>query len=563
MNETTRDAASNGRLDSWKAIANYLGKSVRTAKRWESEEGLPVHRHMHHRQGTVHAYAREIDQWRAERDLAPPPSPGDSARDDRPGLMVLPFEHVGPDREQAWLASGITDALIDRLAGIHALRVLSRTSTRILARRDGASAPALRALGRKHGIGYVVEGTTRADRTQLQVSIRLIDTSTDAVIGAEHFDGPLEQALALQSRISRHVAETMSVALGQSLEPAAEPADGPASTAEWECLVLARQDAVKWRKSGLDAAIDRLQRGIEALGRRPMLLAALGRTWLQVRESASELGPAPLRRARAIADELADRAIRHPARLQLDGWLRYADGNIPGAIRALERADALQPDDPETLGLLINCLLISDRGDEAQPRIEHLSRIDPLTPITACLPGWKLALAGDLDAAVPHYERMREMDPDNPMAIAFLVWILALAGQHEKLAQVFDSLEPERVDSATLDPVSRIARFLAAAALGRPDAPDWLDASIDALGHASDVLPRLLTDGFAALGDAERALYWLDQAIESGFTHGRFLAHHDPMLAPLRAHPEFQQRMERIRARQQAAPPPGEWNAAP
>src|SRR5262252_10648820 len=43
-------------LDSWKEIASYLRRGVRTVKRWEKEEGLPVHRHQHQRLGSVYAY---------------------------------------------------------------------------------------------------------------------------------------------------------------------------------------------------------------------------------------------------------------------------------------------------------------------------------------------------------------------------------------------------------------------------------------------------------------------------------------------------------------------------
>jgi len=55
------------RLDSWKAIAAYLNRDVRTAHRWERNEGLPVHRHQHSSRGTVYAYASEIDDWLGSR----------------------------------------------------------------------------------------------------------------------------------------------------------------------------------------------------------------------------------------------------------------------------------------------------------------------------------------------------------------------------------------------------------------------------------------------------------------------------------------------------------------
>lgn len=62
------------RLESWKAIAAYLSRDVRTVQRWEAEEGLPVHRHQHKARGSVYALRPELDAWRTARDKVTPPS---------------------------------------------------------------------------------------------------------------------------------------------------------------------------------------------------------------------------------------------------------------------------------------------------------------------------------------------------------------------------------------------------------------------------------------------------------------------------------------------------------
>src|SRR5690348_2209744 len=70
------------RLDSWKQIAAYLGKSERTVRRWQLTEDMPVHRHIHQQRGSVWAYQSELDEWVAKRRVAlePPaeaaPKPG-------------------------------------------------------------------------------------------------------------------------------------------------------------------------------------------------------------------------------------------------------------------------------------------------------------------------------------------------------------------------------------------------------------------------------------------------------------------------------------------------------
>jgi hypothetical protein len=61
-------------LESWKEIAAYLQRNAVTARRWEKEEGLPVHRHSHKSRSSVYAYPSEIDSWRASRKVAPEPA---------------------------------------------------------------------------------------------------------------------------------------------------------------------------------------------------------------------------------------------------------------------------------------------------------------------------------------------------------------------------------------------------------------------------------------------------------------------------------------------------------
>ena len=79
------DGRLSGRLDSWKEIAAYLDRDVRTVYRWERKEDLPVHRHVHDKRGTVYAYRSEVDAWlgKRSRDLG----------NDRPGWFRFFSEH--------------------------------------------------------------------------------------------------------------------------------------------------------------------------------------------------------------------------------------------------------------------------------------------------------------------------------------------------------------------------------------------------------------------------------------------------------------------------------------
>ena len=81
------EGPADDRLDSWKEIALYLRRDVTTVQRWEKREGMPVHRHLHDKMGSVYAFRSELDAWFERRrqseggaaSLAPPQASGEPA----------------------------------------------------------------------------------------------------------------------------------------------------------------------------------------------------------------------------------------------------------------------------------------------------------------------------------------------------------------------------------------------------------------------------------------------------------------------------------------------------
>jgi len=84
------EKSPESRLDSWKEIAAYLNRDVTTVQRWEKREGMPVHRHLHDRMGTVYAFRAELDAWARSRNL--------SAEQQNGGNTPLPNPPAPPPR---------------------------------------------------------------------------------------------------------------------------------------------------------------------------------------------------------------------------------------------------------------------------------------------------------------------------------------------------------------------------------------------------------------------------------------------------------------------------------
>lgn len=148
----SQDPGDGERLDSWKEIAAYLKRDIRTLHRWEADEGLPIHRHVHKKRGTVYAYKSELEAWWNQKSRRLSESlpdavpnwrfrwklllplagflvlmaigfvvgknrvPRKSRHPGRVMLTVLPFENLGGGSEEDYFSDGLTEEVITQLA---------------------------------------------------------------------------------------------------------------------------------------------------------------------------------------------------------------------------------------------------------------------------------------------------------------------------------------------------------------------------------------------------------------------------------------------------------------
>src|SRR6266853_5445353 len=89
-------------LDSWKEIAAYLHRDVKTVQRWEKREGMPVHRHVHDKRGSVYALSSELDAWLQSRKLRLEEEEAE-CRAEAPTVTEAEHEPNATRRRRRWL----------------------------------------------------------------------------------------------------------------------------------------------------------------------------------------------------------------------------------------------------------------------------------------------------------------------------------------------------------------------------------------------------------------------------------------------------------------------------
>jgi len=516
-------------------------------RRWEREEGLPVHRHVHRVLGSVYAYKSEIDVWRRTGQRRPEPRSSTALRTaaltigPTKSIAVLPFTNLSTDPENEYFADGLTDEITADLSRVRALRVISRTSAMTL---KGTTKDA-KTIARDLGVQYILEGSVRRAGGRLRITAQLIDADTDHHLWSDKYDGTVEDVFEIQERLARVIVDALALRL--TVDEERRLAERPIGNLHaYECYLRARHEAWRWRKDAIDHAVQLLHNGLAHVGENAGLYAALGLAYLQYREAGIDFGERPLHEADECARKVFALEPESASGLQLRGWIHYSRGRIQEAVRDLKAALEIDANSADTLSLLVNCYLISGKVSIARPLIGHLLAVDPLTPVSRCVPGWADALDGNLAAAVEPYRQMFEMDPGNPMARLFYVWVLALNRRTDAIGAIVEGFPPEERDALP----ARLAFFLAHALAGNSrDACASLTPEIEATATATDMFPRFLAQGYALSGLPERALHWLTIAVDRGFINYPFLARHDPFFETLRSDPRFLRLMETVHER--------------
>ena len=218
-------------------------------------------------------------------------------------IAVLPFENLSSDKDNAYFATGMQDEILTRLAGIHDLKVISRTSTEQYASHP----PNLKVVAEQLGVATVLEGSVQRAGDKVRINLQLIDARTDGHLWAQKYDRDLKDVFAVQSDVAEKVAD----ALQAELLPAesARIASVPTQNQEAYDLYLRgndhfnrANDQVALTASEMPQAIDLYQQALTTDPHFALAAAAMSRAHMAIYWFVPDHSDARLAAAKAAAD---------------------------------------------------------------------------------------------------------------------------------------------------------------------------------------------------------------------------------------------------------------------
>jgi len=469
-----------------------------------------------------------------------PPSAGSASVPgrDRRSIVVLPFSNLSPDADNAYFSDGLTEELIADLAKVDVLSVISRTSSMQLK----GTTKGMRALGEELGVQYVLEGSVRKAGNNLRITAQLVDVATDAPLWSDKYSGTMDDVFEVQERVSREIVKALGVRL-TSDESRRLSEREIANPRAFELYLQARQQL---RRYAIPTAVPLIEEAIRIEGETPPLVAmrALATLW-QVR-----LGMAPdqspldeaERLAQSVIAERPDASYVHA----LLGNLKYERGHLLEALRHFRRAMELEPNDTDSLVMMLFTLVGAGQDDEAQALAPRLVQSDPLSATTWMAAGGPLWFVGRADQGIPIMQRGLEIDPDNFIAHWCTGYACAVAGR----------LDDAKAHAAALrrlfdgGPYTRQLLALTDGLEGRQAAARaWLAPINIAILDPHQQFH--LAEAFLVAGDLERGLELLERS-NFGFHPYVYMAHHCRFLDSVRHTPRFQAVLAKAKERTEA-----------
>ena len=423
----------------------------------------------------------------SKRNVAPP-------RKQIRSIAVLPFVNMSTDASNGFIADGMTEEIINALAQVPSLQVVSRTSVFAF---KGQNAD-IRTIGEKLGVSSVVEGSVQRSGGRLRITAQLISVEDGYHLWSDRYDRSLDDVFAVEDEIARAVAVALRTRIGA---PAAAQVPTHDIVA-YEAYVKARQAASTWTRPSFDRALELY--GL-AVARDPNFAAAhAGLAELySLMDHAPHLTSLPSSETYRLSIEEAQKALAidpdsSEAQSAL-GHILIHSGKLADADEHLSRSVVLNPNN--VMGHLWLSVLRRAQGRIPETKAESRAamRLDPLNEQVAAVVSTNLVGIGEYQLAAGAARLGLKSDPNYGKLYTLLGRAEMFSGH---FAEAHRALE--QADRAT-QPANdlREVRALLLAVEGKNG--EAL-AALRRIEQQGDGQPETMMLAYAAAGDDDLAL---------------------------------------------------------
>ncbi len=367
-------------------------------------------------------------------------------------LAVLPFENLGA-AEDEYFADGMTEEITARLAVVHNLGVIARTS----AIRYKQTNKSIKQIGEELGVDYILEGTIRWQKTdesagRIRVTPQLIKVSDATHIWAEIYDEVLTQVFEVQTNIAQRVVEELHIVLASSEQKAIETKPTENLRA-YDLYVRGWEYRDRFMsKNDLLRAMELFEQAIALDSNFVAAYGALSMTHSNLYWFGYDHTPERVEKARYTADLAVESDPEGPwGQFALGYYYYYCVREYDRALMQFERMLATVPNQPEALSAVAYVKRRKGEFDEAAELQQRALEIDPLSFSIRLNLAMTFSRLRRWVAVETLLKETILLYPDNPLLVAYLSFMYVGARGDVEAARAVIREASEHQDSTVFN----------------------------------------------------------------------------------------------------------------
>jgi adenylate cyclase len=355
-------------------------------------------------------------------------------------IAVLPFTNLSSDPEQEYFADGISEELLNLLAKVEGLRVISRTS----AFSFKGSSEQVSSIAAKLDVATVLEGSVRKSGNRIRITAQLIDARNDSHIWSETYDRELEDVFAIQDEVAAQVVEQLSLRLAIGAPQAAR-----ANVQAYTLYLQARQIVATANQFEMHKARQLLE---EALTIDPgyidaMLSLSVVHWYLRglaARDGNREEENTQVEKFDELLSEAMSADPDNATGNALMGWrAMFAGADLAVVARHFTVALDSDPRNADALGAARALFVVLGDFDLAVRVGEYQVRREPLDYWAHANLADALLKRGDIERAIAQFRAANLVSPDAEAARWKLGLALLINGDAEAALEQFEQEDPK------------------------------------------------------------------------------------------------------------------------
>lgn len=450
-------------------------------------------------------------------------------------IAVLPFVNMSSEAEQEYLSDGVSEEVINLLAKIPELRVISRSSTFSLKGQKIEVAEIAKRLNATH----VLEGSVRKSGNQVRIAAQLIEAASDTNMWSETYDRELTDIFAVQDEIALAVVRQLKLALLKDGLPSRSTTDKPEA---YNAYLRGRFYWNEGDPTDLEKARQNFQRALEIDPDYALAHAAMGDYYSALPFYSNSLPDEVFPKAKAEVARALELDPKLPEAHAALAYIRtYYDWDWRDAGKEFELALASDPNNASLRHRYSRYLSSLGRTEEALVQMQRARELDPLSLIIRANVGVIHYFGRQYQLALKDLQELAKADPEFPVAWWGMGLVREQMGDMDgALASFQKAAELTKRGTNVLASLGR-----AYAANGNTDEARKILEELAGRAKERYVPSYQVALVYTGLGEKDQAFQSLEKAFEERSTLLTYLKM-DPRLDPLRSDPRFKAMLRRL-----------------